>query len=196
MKKGNLDQIGVKYGTDKSSLLHDYLNQYEKYFGDPSKIETVVELGLQRQSGEWKNYSLPSVRMWLEYFPNAEVFGFDKQQIKPMHRFHFFNGDQGRIFHLMQFKNMLGGRYIDILVDDCSHRPTHQLLSFIYFWPYIRSGGIYVIEDTKPIIRRQYESKYWIENVIDPYLGDDVKKTVWIDSKSSGEKSSLLIIKK
>lgn len=35
----------------------------------------------------------------------------------------------------------------DIVVDDGSHVPVHMLLTFKLLWPYVRPGGMYVIED-------------------------------------------------
>jgi hypothetical protein len=41
----------------------------------------------------------------------------------------------------------------DIVIDDGSHIPRHQLLSFSVLFPCVRPGGMYVIEDI--------ESSYW-----------------------------------
>ena len=35
----------------------------------------------------------------------------------------------------------------DIIIDDGSHVPKHMLLTFRHLWPYVRPGGMYVIED-------------------------------------------------
>jgi hypothetical protein len=35
----------------------------------------------------------------------------------------------------------------DFVVDDGSHVPVHMLLTFKMLWPYVRPGGMYVIED-------------------------------------------------
>jgi hypothetical protein len=35
----------------------------------------------------------------------------------------------------------------DLVIDDGSHVPRHQLISFIALYPFVRPGGIYVIED-------------------------------------------------
>eukprot|EP00933_Yihiella_yeosuensis_P016939 TRINITY_DN14309_c0_g1_i2.p2 TRINITY_DN14309_c0_g1~~TRINITY_DN14309_c0_g1_i2.p2 ORF type:complete len:229 (-),score=27.41 TRINITY_DN14309_c0_g1_i2:1056-1742(-) len=37
----------------------------------------------------------------------------------------------------------------DIIIDDGSHVPKHQLLSFLYLFPKLRPGGLYVIEDVE-----------------------------------------------
>ena len=35
----------------------------------------------------------------------------------------------------------------DFIVDDGSHVPTHMISTFQTLWPYLRHGGVYVIED-------------------------------------------------
>jgi predicted DNA-binding protein YlxM (UPF0122 family) len=65
----NLDEIGKKNGTDKSSIYHDYLKKYEKYL--PFKREdklNFLEIGVAR--GE-------SLKTWKEYFFNSEIIGID-----------------------------------------------------------------------------------------------------------------------
>lgn len=64
-----LDAIGIKYRTDKCSMMHNYLDKYafflEKFRTQPIRL---LELGVFNGS---------SVRMWQEYFPRAEIFGVD-----------------------------------------------------------------------------------------------------------------------
>ena len=64
-----LDKIGVECGTDKSSLLHDYLKKYEKYL--PFDRETpikILEIGILE--GE-------SLCVWKNFFPNSTIIGVD-----------------------------------------------------------------------------------------------------------------------
>jgi hypothetical protein len=35
----------------------------------------------------------------------------------------------------------------DIVIDDGSHLPRHQLVSFCALFPFVRPGGLYIIED-------------------------------------------------
>lgn len=194
-QKSKLDELGVKFFTDKSSLLHNYLVEYEKLFPEPDTIKKVVELGLQRRSGQWKNSPLPSVNMWLEFFPEAHVYGFDKQYLGSFDRFTFFRGDQGRIYHQMQFAELMGWD-IDFVIEDCSHRCTHQLLSFLFFFPRLKTGGVYICEDTGAVVQKEYDKKFWPENYFVPYLETMNCEYHWVSSKTGIEKSSLVIIKK
>merc|ERR1719410_751026 len=38
----------------------------------------------------------------------------------------------------------------DIIIDDGSHYPGHQIISFQQLWPKLRPGGLYVVEDIEP----------------------------------------------
>jgi len=197
MKKPTLDELGLKFNTDKSSALHGYLEHYEKLFPEPEKIKKVVELGLQRRSGHWKNSPLPSVNMWLEFFPNATVYGFDKQYLKGLggNRFHFYRGEQGRCKHHVEFGEICGWD-LDFVISDCSHRPTDDLLSLLFFWPRIKTGGIYIVEDVQALVQNEYPEYMRTENYFPQYVDKLDAEVKWIDSKSSGPKSSLILIKK
>merc|ERR1719253_1185480 len=37
----------------------------------------------------------------------------------------------------------------DIIIDDGSHKPEHQIISFQNLWEKIRPGGMYAIEDVE-----------------------------------------------
>jgi hypothetical protein len=64
-----LDELGLKYGTDKASLHHNYLNFYEGFVA-PLRDQplTLLEIGV---------FQGASLRMWREYFPYAKVVGVD-----------------------------------------------------------------------------------------------------------------------
>merc|ERR1712029_878213 len=44
------------------------------------------------------------------------------------------------------FISETGGNF-DIIIDDGSHVPNHQLVSFETLWPSIKPGGMYIVED-------------------------------------------------
>lgn len=195
-KKQILNDLGEKYGTDKSNLLHGYLNVYESLFKKPDEVKKVVELGLQRKGGEWANSELPSVKMWLDFFPNAHVFGFDAQDLKIDHdRVTIHKGQQGRIKHHIEFSQQIGWD-IDFVIDDCSHRPTDSLLSLLFFWPRLKKGGIYIVEDVQAVIQDEYPEWMRTENYLPQYIDHLNAQVKWVDSKSSGKNSSLVLIKK
>lgn len=132
-----LDEIFVKYGTDKGSTEHDYGPIYEEHFWS-RRLEpvSVVELGV------WKGDSL---RAWKEYFPSARIFGIDRDP-KP-------NIPGVKIAQIEQTDEKLIGNFgdlqgpFDIIIDDASHISSKTIRSFQLLWPHLKPGGIYVIED-------------------------------------------------
>ena len=62
--------------------------------------------------------------------------------------------DQSNPEQMNRFMAQVGGDF-DIIIDDGSHIVAHQIISFKTLFPYLKSGGIYVIEDLF--------SSYWTE---------------------------------
>lgn len=125
-------------GTDKVTT-HSYGALYEELF-TPRKntAKNILEIGV---------YSGASLVVWSEFFPNAHIDGVDIT-LKNV----FLGKDNPRItFHecdgtAKSTAEMLRKKY-DVILDDGSHYPEHQIQSFSVFAPYINDGGIYVIED-------------------------------------------------
>ncbi len=135
-----MEELGRKYSPTKRQ--HNYLPYYWMHFRDIRKqVKKVCEIGLQNDY---------SIRMWEEFFPNAEVFGID---IDPQCK--SFEGDRRRVFigdqsdpqFLAEFLNEVGGG-LDVVIDDGSHLVEHQLATFEILFPAMSSHGIYVMEDT------------------------------------------------
>jgi hypothetical protein len=66
-----------------------------------------------------------------------------------------FGGNQSSRADLRRFLNQKNAtRDLDVIIDDGSHHPAHQLISFKYlFRNGLKPGGVYIIEDT--------EMNYW-----------------------------------
>ena len=65
-----------------------------------------------------------------------------------------YTGDQSDVHFLKQMKVDLNHEQFDIIVDDGSHVPWHQLFTFeIMFDTWLKPGGLYIIEDV--------ETSYW-----------------------------------
>lgn len=192
MEKQSLDELGVKYGTDKSSLLHNYLHQYEKYIKSPESFKHILEIGLQR-GGKWRNeHTSPSLSMWGEFFPNATLYGFDIKNLNFLDpRVRFSKVDQGNLAELISVVSVMPS--LDFVIDDGSHINTHQIQTFLAIWPLMKEGSIYIIEDMNPVVQRDVLEGYKIHNLIQPYI--ESHEYYWIDSDNAGLKSSLLIIK-
>lgn len=146
-----LDDIGLKYGTDKASSEHDYLRHYDDYFWlhRYDKL-TLLEMGV------WKGASL---RMWREYFPNATIVGIDNVNrgvVIPGVDIH--RCSQENETGLYNLQGLYDG--FDIIVDDASHISWKTINAFQALWPALTPGGIYVIED----LQTSYDPDNYGEN--------------------------------
>lgn len=93
-----------------------------------------------------------SLRAWREYFPNAMIHGVDVQpdtMIVGEPRITTALCDstdaQAAAAYLAQAPTSF-----DIIIDDGVHTPDLQLRTLRNFYPRLRAGGIYVIEDVQP----------------------------------------------
>ena len=68
-----------------------------------------------------------------------------------------FHGDQSDASFLAHFLQASGGHF-DVVIDDGSHYPPHQLVSFEALWGSVAPGGLYFIEDI--------ETSYWRKNTM------------------------------
>jgi len=136
-----LDEMAMKFGSDKSPLHHDYTKYYDCYFSKiRSDVKNMLEIGVFNGS---------SIKMWQAYFPNAIINGIDIDvRCKKFegNRIKIHHGDQSDIEFL---KSALKDQRFDIIIDDGSHMSGHQIKTFEFLFDYVVNGGIYVIEDTK-----------------------------------------------
>jgi hypothetical protein len=91
-----------------------------------------------------------SLRCWRDYFINAKIFGIDIFEVNIDEKnIKTFKADQSNIFELEKIMKLINTD-IDIIIDDGSHNPEHQVKSFIFLEKYLSNIGIYVIEDIQP----------------------------------------------
>lgn len=149
-----LDEIAIANGTDKATTFtrtyarpKGYTRHFEKFF-EPIREKEIKLLEIGVGGGE-------SIRTWLAYFCNAEIFGVDiVSGTNPYNtpgagthdRYQFFQGDQTD-------KTMLAclvaniGRGLEIVIDDGSHEPGGIITAFQCLWPALSPDGYYAIED-------------------------------------------------
>lgn len=134
-----LDEIALKYGTDKSSKFHGYTEKYDLHFSKlRSKELKVLEIGIQNGF---------SMKMWKEYFENSTIFGIDTANCEKFKedRIVPILGSQNDL----KFLESLNADYgpFDIIIDDGSHFNDDMKASFDLLFPLLKQGGIYVVED-------------------------------------------------
>jgi len=136
----DLDRLAIKYGTDKHMNHHGFVKHYAAHFGHlRGKNINLLEIGVKNGA---------SLKMWQEYFPTIHITGIDilpkcKQYEKD--NITIYIGDQNSEGFLQQVG--IGKGDFDIIIDDGSHRWNSQIEGFKTLFPYLKSGGIYVIED-------------------------------------------------
>jgi methyltransferase family protein len=126
-----LNELFLKYDTDKSSQVHNYAHAYERYL-DPLAIKSLLEIGVA-QGG--------SLRAWHEWCPEAEIHGIDFSDVPlvegcAIHR--------GNVMDPLLLGSL--GEF-DVIIDDGSHDPPEVHFALEQLWPHLRVGGWYVIED-------------------------------------------------
>lgn len=152
----NLTDLADKYGTDKGNKRHRYTELYQMLFLPLRQRKlNVMELGLENGGPEHeapadrKTSDVPSIRMWLEYFPKSHIWGVDVCD------FSWFEDDQfTQVRCDLEDRDALGKAVadlpqMDIIVDDASHASHHQQNAFLELWPKLASGGIYTIENLR-----------------------------------------------
>lgn len=142
-----LDELAIKYGTDKGPRHHNYTPTYFSYFekmrNEPLKI---LEIGVHKGS---------SLMMWQDFFVSSSIYGIDKGDTSFLNkdRIKTFKGDQTNTDFLLKVHKEVGP--FDIIIDDGSHIVDHQITTFQFLFECLTHGGIYVIEDTS--------TSYWDE---------------------------------
>lgn len=141
MKK--LTEIANKFLSDKGSVYgscHKFTEIYDEYFHKfIDKNVNILEIGIQDGS---------SLKMWNEFFNNPNIIGldisdksmFDNENVKT------YIVDQSNEESINNFKQNINIEF-DIIIDDGSHHMRDQQLTLGILFPYLKSGGIYVLED-------------------------------------------------
>jgi hypothetical protein len=160
----SLTQIANECLTDKGSVCA-HKNKSSNYYTDVysaymerlrDKPVRLLEIGLgvsgdalQSNLVTSENPGGASLRTWHQYFPNAQIFGIDINAAKFLDndRIKTFVADQGDASQLQEIIRSIGPEQLDIIIDDGSHRPDHQQISFATLFPFLRPGGLYFIED-------------------------------------------------
>lgn len=133
-----LDAAGRRFGAGKSSLQRDVLRHYAPLISPFRNASfDLLEIGVGDGA---------SLRMWLDYFPNARVVGLDVRRLslpdlpERCTLIHGAQDDLGLLLDLVR-------RYrFRLIVDDGSSDGRVQLAAFATLFPAIESGGIYTCE--------------------------------------------------
>ena len=152
----NLTDLADRFGSDKGTAKHRYTELYHLLFNPyRGRKITFLEMGLfiggpeHGVDADRETTDLPSIRMWLEYFPKAEIHGLDVSDFSWFEhpRFTFHRCDMDERANVARAADAMP--VPDIVLDDASHASHHQQNAFLEIFPRMRSGGLYVIEDLR-----------------------------------------------
>lgn len=128
-----LNDLGLKYGTDKSTIRHNYLPFYEQTL--PKAPKKLLEIGV---------LSGASIRMWKEWFPETEIHGLDL----------FSEGEPPAIEGVVWHKGSQLDEHLlyhirhnvkpEVIIEDASH---NCIAHWVTLYNLIACCDIYIIED-------------------------------------------------
>jgi len=129
--------IDISCSTDK--INHGYFSFYNPIFEKFKNCLSVLEIGIT---------SGGSLRLWEKKFKRATIYGIDlhDSKIHETERIKTFIADQSNRQQLADFIAAINTEF-DIIIDDGGHTMNNQQTSFGFLFKYLRSGGVYIIED-------------------------------------------------
>jgi len=138
-------QIFDNHIGDPISKWTHYFQTYDFYFKRfINEPHTFMEIGV------WKG---GSIQMWRKLLgPYVKIIGIDidencKKHHNPDEGIYIYIGDQSDENFLQKILEEHNNIAPNIILDDGSHVPKHQIKSFNFFFPKQRQGDIYLVED-------------------------------------------------
>ena len=152
MNKFQQDFIIEESTSDKIS--HHGYHRFYPWFLTHLRGQNVnfLEIGIDKTE---------SLKLWKGYFGNVNLHGIDIDEKEfndtevTLHKI-----DQSNSLELDKFVADVGIKF-DVILDDGSHVPEHQILTINKLWNLVKPGGIYIIEDI--------ETSYWKKSKIYGY---------------------------
>jgi predicted O-methyltransferase YrrM len=154
--------------TDKNTV-HSYLPLYQELLHKKrDTARNVLELGI---------YSGGSIKLWNDFFVNADIYGIDIdpdservwRDVKFQPRIHLFMSTDGYDAGMIQNRFVNNNIKFDFVLDDGPHTLESQRLFIKRYLPLLTEDGILIIEDV--------QSSDWIDSLKNE-VPDEFKKYV------------------
>lgn len=139
------DAVSKKCQSDKGDV-HSYIEVYEELLAPYRNAKKMLEIGV---------FKGDSIRMWEQYFDQAEVYGVDLcdrphgglGDLRPMiaegtHRIILMNACDPE-----QVERNFSGQKFEVIIEDASHTLADQLRIYENLRDHMSPNGIYIIED-------------------------------------------------
>ena len=139
-----LEELASEHRTDKNRDDHGYVQLYSMILDlMREQVRNVTEIGVA--SGA----SLP---VWSSYFPHAQIWGIDIKltskatlTTESLKRVRLISASQ--LDPAVPAKFDLAKESMDVIIDDGLHEPAANIQTCLIYWPLLRPGGFYFIED-------------------------------------------------
>lgn len=182
--ENELSRIAKSFGSEKIPLYENFYFELLKNRRD--KITKVIEVGIGNASG---------LLTWREFFPQAKIYGVDNRGRLLLRkiRLESIHADQSVREDLVKVIERTGTD-IDLFIDDGSHNPNDQLLTFMTIMPLLKRSVLYVIEGVQSETVAQQLSEYEVETftIENPETGY-ANNILLIKNKKKNEKVSIII---
>lgn len=153
MIKKTLNQLYQEHQGKVSDKWSIYLSEYERIFAEyrDSPVR-MLEIGIQNGG---------SLEIWSKYFENAQqLIGCDinsdcEKLVYENPRIKVVIGDANKD----ETKKRIFGYCNDfnIVIDDGSHKSSDIVRSFVKYFPHVKNGGIFVVEDLHCSYWKEFE---------------------------------------
>jgi hypothetical protein len=153
----NPEKLVVSGASSDKVHRHGYHRFYQDYV-DAALVRvgkepaSVVEIGVA--GGE-------SIDMWLRALPGWHYFGIDIHPKQSKENATMICADQGSLSQLDEVAKTIKDSNVQIINDDGSHIPDHQINTFNSLFAVLQPGGTYIVEDI--------EVSYWTRGFLYGY---------------------------
>lgn len=170
-----LNLIAEKHGTDKGGIntsgtsIHRYTDFYHMLFeGKRKQLKSVLEFGIGSNDvnipSNMGQDGVPgaSLRMWRDFFPNAEVFGLDIDS-KTLFQEERIQTEYLNQLNADEISSFLrrNGRTWDLIVDDGLHSEESVLNTIDRAIPFLSPDGYLIVEDVDEALVKKLFS--WVQ---------------------------------
>ena len=106
-----------------------------------------------------------SMLMWHDYFTRATIHGVDIV-VYASTRKHMASLPRAKLYKLGSTNTLklerlgLAAASMDVILDDGDHFPLSQMHTLSLWWPFLRAGGYYIIEDVATGANRRNQMRY------------------------------------
>lgn len=160
MEDSDLAILFNKYGSDKDRNGYSPL-YHTLFYNKRQEPLNILEIGIGTMipgaRSSMVGYALDnyapggSLRAWRDYFPRGRIIGMDIQPDTQISedRIETYFCDSTNAKGVVGVMERLNINF-DIIIDDGCHHFQSQFETLKNFYPYLNSGGIYIIEDIYP----------------------------------------------